>query len=647
MPSQSAYILHWATLALACAACSGNPAPAGDSGTTQDRPLLVDAGATDDRGMPGDVGAADDRGVPVDAGATDDRPLLGDAGAGGAADVFMFRGDAGAPQASVMVSASAGGTVAAQGASLRITAGALPADTTVTVRVDAPPAGVPEADRVRGNVYDFGPDGTFFAAPVELSLPAPAGVPSQQTVSVAWFDEDGGRWVRLPTELRGAEAVARVTHFTRFVTLVVPAASAFQPDDRARLAACVATACGGNIQGVWNFVGGCTQPRADTYDCMGSRTQAIVVGTGGMAFGAAGDATFDFDSTGVAETTLPASCVAARMSCAGALDMQTCRGTPATGCACEQPARGEATRGTGSYRVSGNTLELTTGGMTAALPFCVTTEGGRRRLRFSIAEALYQFREAGAAYTQVSVGDHHVCALRVDGSIACWGRNDFGEASPPPGTGFKLVAANNISTCAIRADDTVTCWGNDAYGRFNVPAGRFTRLTSGWGYICGLRAEGSLACWGGPWHFGPPPSGVDFVEVGATLGYGLARRRDGSLVAWGSAVYANVPPGVGHRAIHANGDIACVVDAAGALRCLGPLAAGLTLPTGSFTRVAANGRGGCALRADGTLACFGDTRAPEGTFLDIDAGARFFCARRTDRTLLCWGDNEFGQLNVP
>ena len=63
---------------------------------------------------------------------------------------------------SVAITAAAGGTVALGSATLTIPAGALAADTTITVASEAPAAGLPDASTLAGLTYDFGPDGTTF-----------------------------------------------------------------------------------------------------------------------------------------------------------------------------------------------------------------------------------------------------------------------------------------------------------------------------------------------------------------------------------------------------------------------------------------------------------------------------------------------------
>ena len=35
-------------------------------------------------------------------------------------------------------------------------------------------------------------------------------------------------------------------------------------------------------------------------------------------------------------------------------------------------------------------------------------------------------------FRQVSVGGSHICGLKTDGSIVCWGDNTFGQLAPAP-----------------------------------------------------------------------------------------------------------------------------------------------------------------------------------------------------------------------
>jgi hypothetical protein len=58
----------------------------------------------------------------------------------------------------------------------------------------------------------------------------------------------------------------------------------------------------------------------------------------------------------------------------------------------------------------------------------------------------------------------HTCALRRDGTAACWGANNpyYGAQSlPPPGL-FTELAAGDQHTCGLRPDGSVEYWGSSS-----------------------------------------------------------------------------------------------------------------------------------------------------------------------------------------
>ena len=68
-------------------------------------------------------------------------------------------------------------------------------------------------------------------------------------------------------------------------------------------------------------------------------------------------------------------------------------------------------------------------------------------------------------YIAISSGANHVCAIATDGSIKCWGNDDYGQVSERPTSGsFTQISSGDNHTCALRDDGAVICWGS-----FNVP----------------------------------------------------------------------------------------------------------------------------------------------------------------------------------
>ncbi len=83
---------------------------------------------------------------------------------------------------------------------------------------------------------------------------------------------------------------------------------------------------------------------------------------------------------------------------------------------------------------------------------------------------------AGQAAT-LDAGGEHACAVKTNGTVWCWGSNDFGEL----GTADKVpsavpvqipgiadatsVATGGAFSCVLRAGGTVLCWGQNLYGQ--------------------------------------------------------------------------------------------------------------------------------------------------------------------------------------
>ena len=105
----------------------------------------------------------------------------------------------------------------------------------------------------------------------------------------------------------------------------------------------------------------------------------------------------------------------------------------------------------------------------------------------------------------------HSLAIRVDGSIACWGDNGDGQAPPDgvPGN-FVAIAAGAAHSLALRVDGSIACWGLNDFDQAPPDGvdGDFVAIAAGWHHSLALRRDGSIACWGDNPDDQAPPDGV-------------------------------------------------------------------------------------------------------------------------------------------
>ncbi len=173
---------------------------------------------------------------------------------------------------------------------------------------------------------------------------------------------------------------------------------------------------------------------------------------------------------------------------------------------------------------------------------------------------------------RVAAGGYHTCALMTDGTVQCWGGNDFNqlgfasetEFQNAPGrvpglTDVSALDATVHHTCAI-ANGEVWCWGGAAKRAVTRVAGiteRAVDVQVGEGHACALDERGSVWCWGenesGQLGNGTTNrsdkaslvanlSGIVDLVVGASTG--CARNAAGEVWCWGNREFGGIGDGV-------------------------------------------------------------------------------------------------------
>jgi hypothetical protein len=247
---------------------------------------------------------------------------------------------------------------------------------------------------------------------------------------------------------------------------------------------------------------------------------------------------------------------------------------------------------------------------------------------------------SGNDFIAIAIGEWHCFALRQDGSLAAWGRNNESQISTlPTGNYFVALASGFDHGLAIKSNGSLVSWGCNWYGQTNVPPGNdFIAISAGRYHSLALRSDGSLVAWGrNEDNFGNytgqcvVPSGNDFVAIDAWHCHNLALKSDGSIVAWGKNTdhFGNY---AGQCDVPAGNDFVAI--AAGAFHSLALKSDGSIVGWGSN------------IYSDGSY--IGQSIPPAGNdFVAIAAGHFHSLAIKADGSVVAWGYNTYGQCNVP
>ena len=249
------------------------------------------------------------------------------------------------------------------------------------------------------------------------------------------------------------------------------------------------------------------------------------------------------------------------------------------------------------------------------------------------------------------------CALRVDGSIQCWGA---GLAGVPRGSGgYERLALAQYGGCGLTVSNGKTeCFSvlSNSFQPPPIPLGGTSRYAeidmTGIGFLCGLTDDsGEVFCQGD----GAPEAPVEGTFSQFSIGHhgatgtfsGCALALDGSAVCWtwDTDVVLTPTPDGPFRQIAVGGQHACAIDQTSSLVCWGMNDFGQTSPpSGMFDRVSSGDGHSCALASSGTVECWGDdsqgqSTPPLGvTFAQISAGRTATCGVTTAGWIHCWGN---------
>ena len=74
--------------------------------------------------------------------------------------------------------------------------------------------------------------------------------------------------------------------------------------------------------------------------------------------------------------------------------------------------------------------------------------------------------------TAIAAGYYHSLALKSNGTVVAWGRNNYGQSAVPADLSDVIaISGGSEHGLALRSDGTVVAWGRNSYEQSAVPAG--------------------------------------------------------------------------------------------------------------------------------------------------------------------------------
>ncbi|QPX48302.1 regulator of chromosome condensation [Synechococcus phage S-SRM01] len=290
----------------------------------------------------------------------------------------------------------------------------------------------------------------------------------------------------------------------------------------------------------------------------------------------------------------------------------------------------------------------------------------------------------GANWKQVASGGYYVAAIKTDGTLWTWGRNQYAQLgdntttnrSTPVttfagGTNWKQVACGANHTVAIKTDGTLWIWGQNTIGQLgdNTIVNRSTPVTTFAGgtnwkqvasglHTAAIKTDGTLWVWGDGANgqlgntLNRPVStpittfagGTNWKQISCGYQHTAAIKTDGTLWTWGQNIFSFFQLGI-NDSVSRNTPVTTF--------------AGGT----NWKQIGCGRQYTAAIKTDGTLWTWGQNSngqlgdntttarcTPVTTFAggtnwkQVSGGGFHTAAIKTDGTLWTWGSNAYGQL---
>ena len=235
-------------------------------------------------------------------------------------------------------------------------------------------------------------------------------------------------------------------------------------------------------------------------------------------------------------------------------------------------------------------------------------------------------------WVDFSLGHSHSCAIDRSRDLYCWGGNTYGELGIGTASTNRFpVKVTNSSggwysihlgydhSCAIGIDKSVWCWGKNLHYELGdgtntnkslpvkISDEKWLQLSLAESHTCGVKVNGSLWCWGQN-TYDKTGAGIEKISVFSKTPQRLGNDND----------WQAVSIGANHScALKQNGDLFCWGD---------------------------NSYGQIGYQSNDRLVSFASKEVVGQNFESLSSGKFHTCASKVDNSQWCWGANTHNQL---
>ena len=271
----------------------------------------------------------------------------------------------------------------------------------------------------------------------------------------------------------------------------------------------------------------------------------------------------------------------------------------------------------------------------------------------------------GRTAVSVSAGGSQTCAILDDKSLKCWGENSQGQlgdgttqdrTSPvnvsfPVGTSVSAVSVGKYNTCAIVSNGSLYCWGDNDYGQLGdgttlssstpviVPLNGSSVISIGNGdsHTCAVLENHSTYCWGRN-NFGQIGIGsmnsTSFINTPTYVDLGSPR----SYLTYSTPLTTSVVLGAEHTCAVVRQIGSSSSGSENFVMCWGAnyqgQAGSSTLGSYILSPVA----------LESLPCCAPNYQTSSQGIISLSAGASHTCALLVSEQTICWGSDGYGKL---